>query len=624
MLKRLLHLIALLLLTATAPLHLAAQSFIEHLDPPFWWVDMPVDTVQIMVHGDRVAQLAPVVEYPGVSIARVMHGDGPNYAFIYLHIAPDTQPGTLAIQWRDATNRKGKTVGRTAFELKPREERPIQGYTAADAIYLITPDRFANGNPANDEVAGMKEGLNRADDHGRHGGDVAGIQQQLDYLNNMGFTAIWLNPILENDQPRWSYHGYATTDYYQVDRRFGSNEEYKALVDAARAKGMKVIMDMIMNHCGSKHWWMEEVPTADWINNGGVYTQTTHRRTTLRDPYAARVDVEGFSDGWFVEEMPDLNQRQPLLADYLIQNTLWWIEYLGLSGIRMDTYPYSDAVFMSDWSCAVMNAYPDFNICGEEWSLNPAVLAYWQRDKVNPDGYSSCLPGLLDFPLHHAFMQCLTEEESWHSNWVRLYEMLGNDFLYAHPADHVIFPDNHDMSRVHTQLGDDVRKTRLAAYFFATTRGIPQFYYGTEILMSNTGDDSHGNIRSDFPGGWAEDGDDVNGFAAIGLTEEARSFQAELRTLLNWRRTATAVHTGKLKHYVPVADSYVYFRESAGQTIMVVLNQGDASESLELARFDEVLRGRRGLVDALTGEVLNSGETLDVPGWKAWVLEVRD
>jgi glycosidase len=243
---------------------------------------------------------------------------------------------------------------------------------------------------------------------------------------------------------------------------------------------------------------------------------------------------------------------------------------------------------------------------------------------VNPDGYTSCLPGLLDFPLHHAFMQCLTEEESWHSSWVRLYEMLGNDFLYAYPADHVIFPDNHDMSRVHTQLGDDVRKTRLAAYFFATTRGIPQFYYGTEILMSNTGDDSHGNIRSDFPGGWAEDGDDVSGFEAVGLTEEARTFQAELRTLLNWRRNANAVHEGTLKHYVPVAGSYVYFRESADQTVMVILNQGDAPEVLDLARFDEVLQGRRGLVDALTGEVLNSVETLAVPGLKAWVLEVQD
>lgn len=624
MVNRLLVSLVSLAALVTFPASGHTQSFVQHLDPPFWWVDMPVDTLQIMVHGDRVAQLAPVVDYPGVKVARVAHGDGANYVFIYLHIAPEAQPGTLAIQWRDATDRKGKTIGRTPFELKSREDRPVNGYSAADAIYLITPDRFANGNLANDVDATMLEGINRSDAHGRHGGDIAGIRQHLDYLDAMGFTAIWLNPILENNQPQWSYHGYATTDYYRVDPRFGTNAEYKELVDAARSRGMKVIMDMIMNHCGSEHWWMEELPTADWINNGGVYTQTTHRRTTLRDPYAAEADVAGFADGWFVKEMPDLNQRQPLLADYLIQNTLWWIEYLGLSGIRMDTYPYSDAAFMSDWSCAVMDAYPDLNICGEEWSLNPAVLAYWQRDKVNPDGYASCLPGLLDFPLHHAFMQCLTEEESWHSNWVRLYEMLGNDFLYSHPGDHVIFPDNHDMSRVHTQLGDDVRKTRLAAYFFATTRGIPQFYYGTEILLSNTGDDSHGNIRSDFPGGWADDGDDVNGFVGVGLSEEARAFQAELRSLLNWRRTAQAIHTGTLKHYVPVAGSYVYFRESAGQTIMIVLNQSSEAESLDLNRYDEVLRGRRILRNALTKEAVGTPlGLLVVPGWTPLLLEVN-
>jgi len=598
-----------------------AQSFIDHVDPPFWWVGMPMDTVQIMVHGDRVAQLAPVVDYPGVQIARVAHGDGPNYAFIYLAISDKAEPGTLAIQWRDATNRKGKTVGRTPFELKARAESGIQGYDASDAIYLITPDRFANGDPSNDEVSGMLEGLNRADDHGRHGGDIAGIRDHLDYIADMGFTAVWLNPILENNQPQWSYHGYATTDYYRVDPRFGTNEEYRGLVQEADTKGLKVIMDMIMNHCGSEHWWMDELPTADWINNGGRYTQTSHRRTTLRDPYAVASDVAGFSDGWFVKEMPDLNQRQPLLADYLIQNTIWWIEYLGLSGIRMDTYPYSDAEFMARWTCEVMDAYPNFNICGEEWSLNPAVLAYWQAGNQNADGYVSCLPGLLDFPLHHATLQCLNEEESWHSDWVRLYEMLGNDFLYADAYQHVIFPDNHDMSRVHTQLGDDVNLTRLAAYFFATTRGIPQFYYGTEILMSNTGDDSHGNIRSDFPGGWT--GDLKSAFSANGLTEEAKAFQQDMRKLLQWRQTSSAVASGRLTHFVPVDGAYVYFRESKDETVMVVLNKSAESSALDLAQFDEVLKQRRDFMDALDPTDAFRAEELVVPAWGAKVFVVQ-
>lgn len=574
-----------------------------------------------MVHGDRVGLLNPVIEYAGVRVDRVVRGDSENYIFLYLSISKEALPGTIAIQWRDPSDRRNRTVGRTAFELKERSNRTVVGYSGADAICLITPDRFANGREDNDEVTGMREGLNRENDHGRHGGDVEGIKQHLDYLDEMGFTAIWLNPILENDQPQWSYHGYATTDYYRVDPRFGSNEEYRAMVEAARDRGMKVIMDMIMNHCGSEHPWMADLPTKDWINNGGDYTQTTHRRTTLRDPYASKVDLAGFSDGWFVKEMPDLNQRQPLLADYLIQNTLWWIEYLGLGGIRMDTYPYSDADFMARWSCEVMEAYPDFNVCGEEWSLSPHVLAYWQRDQVNADGYTSCLPGLLDFPLHHAFVQCLTEEETWHSNWVRLYEMLGNDYLYPHPEDHVIFPDNHDMSRIHSQLGDDARKTRLAAYFFATMRGVPQFYYGTEILMSNTGDDSHGNIRSDFPGGW--NGDSINAFTGEGLTDQAKSFQEEVRSLLQWRRTATAIHDGELKHYVPEAGCYVYFRYNDDQTFMVILNQSETPETLDLNRFEEVLKGRRRMKLAVSGEPFGSAQSIEVPGWSAWVLEVE-
>jgi len=582
---------------------------------------MPVERLQVMVHGDSLVRFDVRVNYPGVEVYKVTSGDSPNYRFIYLNVSPDAQPGALKIEWFDPASPQ-KTAGRTPLELRSRKKRKIKGYSSEDAICLITPDRFANGNPGNDAVTGLKESPDRSDDHGRHGGDLAGITAHLDYLDNMGFTAIWLNPLLENDQPRWSYHGYATTDYYRVDPRFGSNEEYRALAESARGKGLKLIMDMIMNHCGSEHPWMDDLPTVDWINNGGEFTPTTHRRTTLRDPYRTESDLRGFTDGWFVEEMPDLNQRERLLADYLIQNTIWWVEYLGLSGIRMDTYPYSDAKFMSQWTCTLRKAYPGLNICGEEWSLNPAVLAYWQEGKDNPDGYTSCLPGLLDFPLHHAFMQCMTEEEGWHSNWVRLYEMLGNDFLYPDPFNHVIFPDNHDMSRVHTQLGDDVRKTRLAMAFFATTRGIPQFYYGTEILMSNTGDDSHGNIRSDFPGGWA--GDAVNAFSGEGLSQESIDFQDFTRRLLNWRQTSSAVHGGKLVHYVPEGGSYVYFRSDDAATVMVILHQGDTDETLDLQRFDEVLKGRRSLTDALTGQSVGvAGDSLVVPAWQPWILEVK-
>lgn len=605
-----------------------SQSFVDRVDPPHWWVGMPVDTVQIMIHGRGIGALEPRIDYPGVELCRIArNGVNPNYQFLYVHVAEDVPAGIAAIQWHDPEDRRSKTVGRTPFELKIREGFAdggdgIQGYGPEDAICLITPDRFANGDPSNDEVEGMLEGLDRSNDHGRHGGDLAGIQRHLGYLDSMGFTAVWLNPVLENNQPQWSYHGYATTDYYRVDPRFGSNEEYRELAQAARDRGMKVIMDMIMNHCGSEHPWLNDLPTQDWINNDAAFTPTTHRRTTLRDPYAAQGDLNGFSDGWFVQEMPDLNQRQPLLADYLIQNTLWWIEFLGLGGIRMDTYPYSDAAFMARWSCEVMAAYPNFNMSGEEWSLNPSVLAYWQAGADNKDGYVSCLPGLLDFPLHHAFIQCMTEQEAWHSNWVRLYEMLGNDYLYSQPSDHVIFPDNHDMSRIHTQLGDDVNKTRMALFFFATMRGTPQFYYGTELLMTNTGDDSHGNIRSDFPGGWS--GDSRSGFSNRELSAESVAFQQEMRALLQWRKTAHAIHDGRLMHFVPEAGSYVYFRYNESQTFMVILNQSAEAEAIDLRRFDEVLQGRRLLRNALTGKVANDGQvSLAVPAQTAWVLDVE-
>jgi glycosidase len=601
------------------------QAFVDRIDPPHWWVGMPVDTVQIMVHGSRIAELQPIIDYPGVELSRTARrGVSENYQFLYLHISPDAPAGTLSIEWLNASTERKETLGSIPFELKQREGQSgsiTQGYSPADAICLITPDRFANGDSSNDEVEGMLERADRSNDQGRHGGDLAGIELHLGYLDSMGFTAVWLNPVLENNQPQWSYHGYATTDYYRVDPRFGTNAEYKELAQAIRDRGMKLIMDMIMNHCGSEHPWMRDLPTSDWINNGAEFTPTTHRRTTLRDPYASQSDVKGFSDGWFVKEMPDLNHRQPLLADYLIQNTIWWIEFLGLGGIRMDTYPYSDAAFMTRWSCEVMAAYPNFNMCGEEWSLSPSTLSYWQAGAKNEDGYASCLPGLLDFPLHNAFIQCMNEQEIWHSNWVRLYEMLGNDYLYAEPADHVIFPDNHDMSRIHTQLGDDINKTRIALYFFATMRGTPQFYYGTEILMSNAGDDSHGNIRSDFPGGWH--GDEVNGFSGQELSKESRAFQNEMRQLLQWRKTASAIHIGRLMHFVPEDGTYVYFRFDESQTFMVVLNQSNDSEALDLARFEEVLNGRRSLRNALTGEVIHAGQgDFSVPAWAALVLEV--
>ncbi len=616
-LKGLCGLSILLILT---PFLSSAQPDTGKMEPPFWWIGMRNPELQLMVYEEDIAFLLPQLDYPGVSIVRTVSVESDNYLFLYLDIDANTKPGLVTINFLDSKKRVKRSID---YQLMAREKNAdqLEGYDNADVMYLITPDRFANGDEENDNMPGMPEQMDRSNKWGRHGGDLRGIINNLDYLKDMGFTAIWLNPVLENDQPEYSYHGYSTTDYYKVDPRFGTNEEYQELVSTANDKGMKIIMDMIMNHCGSEHWWMSDLPSKDWINNPTDFFITSHRRTTLRDPYASEYDEQHFVDGWFVPSMPDLNQRNPLVADYLIQNTLWWIESTGISGIRMDTYPYSDKDFMSDWTCSVMNEYPNFNICGEEWSLNPAVLAYWQKGKQNPDGYTSCLPGLLDFPLQSALVNALKEEEAWNTGMVNLYTALSNDFLYPDPFKHVIFPDNHDMSRIYSQLDDDPELFRLAMVYFATMRGTPQYYYGTEILMSNTGDDSHGNIRSDFPGGW--DSDEVDGFSGQGLTDEQKDARSFMRKLLNWRKSAQAIHEGDLKHFAPQNGVYSYFRLQDEQKVMVVINKTDQNQRIDLSRFDEVFNGASTALDVFTNERLQLTDSLEVGAKRPLILEIK-
>ncbi len=600
--------------------HAPAQPAYEilHLEPAFWWAGMKDSRLQLLVHGPDISALRPQLAYPGVRLAQVIRVENPNYLFLDLELDPTVAPGTFDIEfWSD-----GRKQQSYAYELLPRDPSAGQGYVASDVLYLITPDRFANGDPSNDQVAHLKEKPNRMLPGGRHGGDIQGIVNHLDYIADMGFSAIWLNPVLENDQARYSYHGYSTTDFYAVDARFGTNEAYQQMSALAKQKGIKLIMDMILNHCGSGHWWMDDLPTPDWINFGGTFRQTNHRHTTVQDPYAAAWDRKLFTDGWFVESMPDLNQRQPLLAKYLIQNSIWWIEYAGLAGIRMDTYPYPDMDFMSDWTCQVMNEYPNFNIVGEEWHVNPAVVSYWQRGKQNPNGYTSCLPGLMDFPLQEALRSSLVEEyQPWSDPWVKLYETLALDFLYPEPDNLVVFPDNHDMSRFFTQVGEDEARFRLGIIYLLTTRGIPQIFYGTEVLMKNPGTEDHGIIRSDFPGGWP--GDKVNAVTGEGLSDAAREAQAFMRQLLLWRKSAPALHGGGLVHFAPQQGVYPYFRYTDGQKVMVLLNQADTARELSLETFSEMLLGHAEAKDVLSGQIyeLNKG-SITVPAKAGLILEI--
>ncbi|KAF0237576.1 MAG: alpha amylase catalytic [Prolixibacteraceae bacterium] len=590
----------------------------ERVEPMFWWAGMKSPGLQLMIYGEKISAADVSLKYQGVELVSVTKVQSPNYLFIDLKLDENVKPGKFDIQFTSGN----KVVATYPYELKARENGSANraGFNNSDVIYLITPDRFVNGNPNNDWVEGMREKPDRNNKDGRHGGDIRGIINSLDYLQKMGFTAVWLNPVLENNMTEFSYHGYSATDFYKVDPRYGSNEEYRELNDELDKRGMKLIMDMIFNHCGSEHWWMDDVPMADWINNHPDYKITTHRRTVNQDPHASEADRKAMVDGWFVPTMPDLNQRNPFMEKYLIQNSIWWIEYVGLEGIRQDTWPYPDKDMMATWTKEVLAEYPNFNIVGEEWALNPAIVSYWQKGKINSDGYECFLPGLMDFPLQNAASEGLRKEESWAGGLLQIYESLANDFLYSDPDNLVIFPDNHDMSRFYVQVGEDVDLLKMGLAFFLTTRGIPQIYYGTEVLMRHDGDE-HGNIRAGFPGGWQ--GDKVNAITGEGLSKEQKDLQDYISKIQNWRKSKPVIHNGKLMHFVPEDGIYTYFRFNDNETVMIVINKNKQAKTLVNERFSEIMGGF-----ASGREIINSYELTDisevqVPAKSAMIIELK-
>lgn len=576
---------------------------INLVEPLNWWVGFKNTSLQLLVHHPNISTWKPEINYPGVSIEKVHQADSPNYLFIDLNISETTKAGKFNIMFKK--DNKANLV--YTYQLKPRDRQAEDyiGFNSSDAVYLITPDRFSNGNPDNDVETSLQEKtINRNDDYARHGGDIQGIVNHLNYIDDLGFTAIWTKPLLTNNMPQSSYHGYAITDYYQVDPRYGTLDDYKALSSKMSGKGMKLIMDQVANHCGIAHWWMPDLPFSDWVNHQDNYVKnkdnwddsksitTNHRRTVNQDLYASKTDKENMSAGWFVSAMPDLNQRNPFMAKYIIQNSIWWIETLNLGGIRQDTYPYPDKDFMSQWAGEIMNEYPNFNIVGEEWSYNPLLIGYWQKGANNKDGYQSNLKSTMDFAMQKNLVDALNEEESWDNGLVKIYEGLANDFHYANPKDIMIFTDNHDMSRIFTALKGDVINTKMALSYILTLPRTPQIYYGTEILMHDfdkPGD--HGLIRTDFPGGWA--GDAVNAFTRDGLTADQKSMQAFLKKILNYRKDSKAIHDGKTIHFAPENGVYVLFRVLEDETVVHILNKNTKPLDLDLSRFEELgLKGR--------------------------------
>jgi len=578
---------------------------------------MKETALQLMVYGKDISYFDVAADYPGIRITTQVRTGNPNYLFINLDISSQAVPGTVRLIFT-----KGKQKLVQDYQLLARSSEQAKGFDASDVIYLLMPDRFANGDTMDDSVEGMLEKANRSNPNGRHGGDLKGIYNHLDYFKNLGATGIWLNPFLENNQPAYSYHGYSITDFYRVDPRYGSNEYFKSLVAKAHSMDMKIMMDMIFNHIGSGHWWMTDLPSEDWVHRFSTFTRTNYRASAYMDPYAAKTDEELMEKGWFDNTMPDLNQDNPLVETYLIQNSLWWIAYFGIDGIRMDTYPYPEPDMMARWAKRVTDEFPGFFIVGEVWYPQEALTAYWAHNKVNTDGYTSYLPSVTDFPLSLSTHRAFNEPDNWTDGVARFYLVLSQDFLYPDPFRNVIFLDNHDLTRFYTQTGRRLEIYKMALSFIMTTRGIPQFYYGTEILMEGDKNRGDGFLRADFPGGWQ--GDEKNAFTGINLTAAEKEAFDFTRKLLLWRKDKEVVHSGKLKQFIPENNLYVYARYNDEECVLVILNNNDKeSRTITRERYGEVMEGYSKATDVVSGVALDDLSSFKIAPKSAMILELK-
>lgn len=590
---------------------------IKKVAPSFWWAGMKNPELQILLYGEDLALSDVSVSGEGIYLKETVRQDNPNYLLLYLDLS-EAKAQTFQILLKH-----GKKKLQIPYELKSRMRRgeDVKGFTSEDVLYLIMPDRFANGCPENDVIDGMREKtVNRADGFARHGGDLQGISNHLDYIADLGATAIWLNPTQENDMESGSYHGYAITDYYQIDRRFGSNEDFCALVEKAHEKDLKVVMDMIFNHCGSENYLFKDKPSKEWFNYRSNYVQTSFKTASVMDIHASAYEKKIATDGWFASVMPDFNQRNRHVARYLIQSSIWWIEYAGINGIRQDTHPYADFDFMSQWCKEVLDEYPYFNIVGETWLNSNVLVSYWQKDSKLAAPLNSNLPTVMDFPLQALMNQAFDEETGeWGGGLYKLYDYQTQDLVYANPMNLLTFLDNHDTSRFAQtdEMAKNLKRYKQAMIFLLTTRGIPQIYYGTEILMTGDKGKGDGDLRKDFPGGWQ--GDTCNCFVENGRTEQENGAFEFTRQLLNWRKGNQVIGKGSLKHYSIQNGVYVYQREFNGKSVVVIMNGTDDSKELDLTPYQEILP-RENAFDVLTGKNVDLSKKLRLDGRENLIL----
>ena len=601
---------------------------IQKVEPAFWWHGMKNPELQILVYGKDISNY-PIELSDNIKVKDLTKTENPNYVFITVN-TDEVQKPSFKINFK-----KGKkTVDSYTYELKTRNPGSAErnSFSSKDVMYLIMPDRFANGDLSNDSKPNLIEKANRNLPSGRHGGDLRGIINNLDYLQNLGVTALWLTPANEDNEKQTSYHGYAQTDLYKIDGRYGSNQEYLELSQKLQQSGMMLIQDYVTNHWGISHWLIQDLPTKDWIHQfkdgEGKYgfKRSNYRTTSQFDTNVAEIDKQEALNGWFDTTMPDLNQSNPLVLKYLTQNAIWWIEYAELGGLRVDTYPYNDKVAMAKWAKAITDEYPKFNIVGEAWMYNPAHVSYWQKDsKIGEiDNYNSNLPSVMDFTLFTDLPNALKEEEGWDTGMIKIYNSFGNDFLYPNINNILVFFENHDTERFNEIFKGDVRYYKMAMTLIATIRGIPQIYYGSEIGMQgdkNKGGDA--DIRRDFPGGWK--GDSLNAFNPKTQTSEQKQFHDYTQKLLNWRKGKEVIHTGKTKHYMPKEKVYVYFRYNENEKIMVIINNNEKEQTLDLNRFAESLVGVSKGKDVISRKefLVSPQNKITVSGKSSLILELE-
>lgn len=601
---------------------------IQKVEPAFWWKGMKNADLQILVYGKDIAKYQLVLS-DNIKIKDLTKTENRNYVFITVN-TNEIQKSSFKINFKNGT----KTVNSYTYELKTRKPGSAErnSFTSKDVMYLIMPDRFANGDVSNDSQPNLIEKANRNLPSGRHGGDLRGIINNLDYLQNLGVTALWLTPANEDNEKQTSYHGYAQTDLYKIDGRYGTNQEYLELSQKLQQRGMMLIQDYVTNHWGISHWLIQDLPTQDWIHQfkdgEGKYgfKRSNYRTTSQFDTNVAEIDKKEALNGWFDTTMPDLNQSNPLVLNYLTQNAIWWIESAELGGLRVDTYPYNDKIAMAKWAKAITDEYPKFNIVGEAWMYNPAHVSYWQKNsKIGAiDGYNSNLPSVMDFTLFTDLPNALKEEDSWDKGMIKIYNSFGNDFLYPDINNILVFFENHDTERFNEIFKGDVRYYRMAMTLISTIRGIPQMYYGSEIGMQgdkNKGGDA--DIRRDFPGGWK--GDVQNAFDPRMQTLEQKEFHDFTQKLLNWRKGKEVIHSGKTKHYMPVDKVYVYFRYDDQEKVMVIINNNEKEQTFELGRFAESLEGVSTGTDVISGKEISisAQNKITVSGKSSLILDLQ-